>query len=92
MLLNRVAIKTGIALCAAILMANAHAQPGEKGQRRGPPDEAFEACVELDENDACSVATPRGDMEGICIVPPRGEESLLCAPEGGPPADGGRSE
>ena len=92
MLLNRVAIKTGIALCAAIVITNAHAQPGERGGRRGPPPEAIEACADLTENEACSFSTPRGDMQGICIVPPRDEASLLCAPEGGPPADGGRAE
>ena len=29
----------------------------------------------------------RGDVTGTCIVPPRDQDELACAPEGGPPKD-----
>ena len=65
--------------CLSIPLANA--EPGERdGRRGGPPQEAFDACVGLVEGDACSFSGDRGDAEGSCIVPPRGEETLVCAP------------
>ena len=61
-----------------------HAEPGNRGGHRSPPQEAFEACSGKSENDSCSFSGRRGTVEGSCIIPPR-EESLVCAPEGGPP-------
>lgn len=58
----------------------ANAEPGERDGRRGPPQEAFDACTGMVEGDACGFSGHRGDVEGSCIVPPRGEESLVCAP------------
>jgi hypothetical protein len=56
------------------------------GTRRGPPPEAFESCVHQTEGEACSFSGGRGeDVTGTCTVPPKGEESLVCAPEGRPP-------
>ena len=72
---------------SSILMLSAplsHAQPGNGGGRHGPPPEAIEACSGKSENDSCSFSGRRGTVEGSCIVPPR-EETLACAPEGGPP-------
>ncbi len=71
---------------AAMLSASlSYAQPGGHGRPQGPPPEAIEACSGLAEGDACSFSGPRGNVEGTCIVPPRDEETLACAPEGGPP-------
>ena len=58
----------------------ANAEPGEREGRRGPPQEAFDACAGMVEGDACGFSGRRGDVEGSCIVPPRGEEALICAP------------
>ena len=73
-------------LTTCLWVPAANAEPGEReGGRGGPPQEAFDACVDKVEGDACSFSGRRGDVEGSCIVPPRGEESLVCAPAGGPP-------
>ena len=74
---------TSLMLVATIAIPAAQAQSGERGGRRGPPPEALEACTDKVEGDACSFSGPRGDVEGSCIVPPRGEESLICGPADG---------
>ena len=67
----------------------------DRGERRGPPPEAFEACANLVQGDSCTVETPRGQLSGSCEMP-RGEE-LVCVPEGhergrrGPPPTEGES-
>ena len=73
-------------LAASLSIPLANAEPGGRdGRRGGPPQEAFDACVDKVEGDACSFSGDRGDAEGSCIVPPRGEETLVCAPaDGGP--------
>lgn len=72
-----------LASCVSIPLANA--DPGERGARRGgPPQEAFDACVGKVEGDACTFSGRRGDVEGTCIIPPRDEEVLVCAPEDRP--------
>ena len=79
-------IALALMLAASLSIPLAHAEPGGRdGRRGGPPQEAFDACVGKVEGDACSFSGDRGDAEGTCIVPPRGEEALVCAP-----ADGGR--
>lgn len=58
----------------------------QSGKRRGPPPQAIEACADQTEGEACSFTGGRSEeVTGTCIVPRRGEESLVCAPEGGPP-------
>lgn len=75
-----------ITLATGLSIQPANAEPGGRdGQRGGPPQEAFDACVEKVEGDACSFSGDRGDAEGTCIVPPRGEETLICAPSDGGP-------
>ena len=52
--------------------AAASADGQREGKRHGPPPQAFEACAELVENDACEVQTRRGDLlNGQCRVPRR---------------------
>jgi len=71
----------------SILMLSAsqcYAKPGSGGGHRGPPPEALDACSGKSENDSCSFSGRRGTVEGSCIIPPQ-QESLVCAPEGGPP-------
>lgn len=70
----------GAGLIVSIPLASA--EPGERnGPRRGPPPEAFEACVDKAEDDVCTFSGGRGEVSGQCIIPPRGEEALVCAPE-----------
>ena len=42
--------------------------------------EAIEACKDRSEGDACRFETPRGELEGTCRTPPRGD-TLACVPE-----------
>ena len=62
-------------------IASAQSSSSDGGQqRRGPPpQEAFDACVNLTENDSCTVQTPKGTLNGSCMVTPR-DEQLVCAP------------
>lgn len=79
---------------AALVIAQAScaAPEDERGERRGPPAEAFEACANLNVGDACSVSGRNGEtLEGECVTPrEEGDEALVCAPAGGPP--GGRGD
>jgi hypothetical protein len=77
-----------VALATYVSSTIAQAGPDQKnGMRQGPPPEAFEVCAEEAEGSVCKFAAPRGDVTGTCIVPPRDQEVLVCAPEGGPPRD-----
>ena len=80
-----------IALLSMLVAAAplSQAAPGDRGGHRGPPPEAIEACSGKSENDTCSFSGPRGTVEGSCIILPR-EETLACAPEGGPPEHSGQ--
>lgn len=61
------------------------AQPGGRGRPQGPPPEATEACKSLSVGDACSFSGRRGeDLAGTCINPGGDEDTLACAPKGGP--------
>ena len=88
MINSRICLTALMALILATTLSiqPANAEPGERdGRRGGPPQEAFDACVALVEGDACSFSGDRGDAEGTCVVPPRGEETLVCAPSDGGP-------
>lgn len=70
-------------LTASFTIPLADAQPGQGGQgggRGGPPEEAFEACADKADGDACSFSGRRGDVEGSCVIPRNEEETLVCAP------------
>jgi hypothetical protein len=86
-----------LVLCAASLgaggvMAEDRPQPdgppghGPQGQPRKPPEAAFSACNDLQENDVCEVELGDRTIEGKC-VPARDEARLLCLPDHpmGPP-------
>ena len=70
----------------ASTMADAQSDK-QSGKRRGPPPIAFEICADQTEGASCSFEGHRGDVTGTCIVPPRGDEALVCKPERGPPKD-----
>jgi len=69
----------------AISTANAADRKGPPPGGGKPPTEAFEACADKSTGDSCSFTASRGDATGSCIKPPRGDEELVCAPEGGRP-------
>jgi hypothetical protein len=81
-----------IILATYLSSSIASAQDQQSGPRRGPPPEAFEVCVGQTEWAACSFSGRLGDVTGSCIIPPRDQEELVCAPEGGPPRDHGENE
>ncbi len=66
----------GIALAQAGSPENG---PPRQGPGGPPPQEAFDACASLLVDDACSVETPEGTLEGTCQQAPR-EEELVCMP------------
>ena len=79
---KKVIVASFLALFTTLSLSNTNAKP----EHRGPPPEAIEACADKIEGDACSFISPRNDdIEGSCIIPPRDEASLVCAPAGGPP-------
>jgi len=77
---------TLLSILAMAALSTAHAADS-KGPPGGgkPPTEAFEACADKSAGDSCSFSASRGDATGSCIKPPRGDEELVCAPEGGRP-------
>ena len=86
MTLNRTARTTAMMLAVTLYASAPLANSGhdeQRGHRHGPPPEAFDACKGQEENAACSFPGFRGeDVEGICILPPEEDETLVCAPEG----------
>ena len=78
-----------IALFAALLVAGAaYAESDDdrkpRGERRGPPPVALEACASSVQGDPCSFAGRDGEtLEGTCEAP--AEKPLACRPEGAPP-------
>lgn len=88
-------LKAATALFSVLLVSTSVscAAPGDRGRPQGPPPEAIEACSGLSEGDACSFSGRRDDVvEGLCMVSRRGDEGLVCTPEGGPPHERGRPE
>lgn len=70
-------------LLAFSLLGNAWAQSNRPPPRR-PPEEAFAACANAQEGDACTVKLPDRSVSGKCVkVPPHLEEDagkLFCMP------------
>jgi hypothetical protein len=71
-------------ICATGRSDTLHCRPNDrkdcgKGHgRKGPPPESFSACEAKAEGDACTVETPRGELEGVCTT---GRiEKLHCRP------------
>jgi len=83
------AFLSGACICAALVLSAAPAASAQgtpqKGGRRGPPPEAFAACKNKSEKDACPITTPEGDsIEGTCMLTPK-RDKLVCVPKDGPP-------
>jgi len=70
------------AVCVALFAPSAFADrgDGEGRERRGPPQEAIDACAALVEGDACSFTGRRDkEMTGTCFAP--SESTLACKPD-----------
>lgn len=76
----------GLVLGALLVTQTACAQPGGgRGERRGPPPEAYEACADLATDDGCEMQGRRGEtLQGSCIALAEDEGSLVCVPEDAP--------
>jgi len=67
-----------VVLLALVLATTAYAQ--QQGKRRGPPQEAIDACSNLTKGDTCSFSHQRrGDVDGVCIEKRQGT-GLICRP------------
>ena len=98
----------GALLLLSATSISAAQQPPARGERPGPPAEAFTACENLASGDVCSVVLPNQTLSGTCGAPrgPKGRgsenqsrpandanQSLLCIPQGHkPPPRGGERE
>jgi hypothetical protein len=61
-------------------------QSQQPPQGQAPPQEAIDACLDLNHGSACSFSIPQGTISGQCMIVPSNE--LACVPEGGPPPGG----
>ncbi len=72
-------------LLLSIVSTSVLASGGQRGERRGPPPEAIEACASSTSDQACSFTSRRGDaLSGTCIVRKGDETQLVCKPENAP--------
>lgn len=53
--------------------------------RRGPPQEAIEACADQTEGSDCKVEFHGRTIEGKCVAGPDEDDPLACMPAGGRP-------
>lgn len=73
---------TNLALLCLVLSASFTAQASDRPQRehKGPPQEAFDACLDKVQGDSCEIVTPEQEtLTGTCRTPPR-ESMLVCVP------------
>jgi hypothetical protein len=69
--LSNVAAVAGIIFHLVLTPVYADQQRPPRDERRGPPVEAFTACENLQENDACSFIGRNDEMlDGVCVAPP----------------------
>lgn len=76
-------------LLAVLVTAHATAAianpDSDRGERRGPPPEALEACASLSEGDACGFSGRDGEtLAGTCFAPPSDDVELACRPDNAP--------
>ena len=58
-----------------------NASLAQKGERKGPPQEALTACEGLARNAQCTFTGRDGEMSGVCLTP-SDDKPLACRPEG----------
>ena len=69
----------GLTCALGMPLMVAHAEP----PRRSPPQEAFDACLDESEGDACNVKIHDRNIEGTCEK--FGDRGLACRPNHPPP-------
>lgn len=52
--------------------------------RRGPPQEAIEACASLEADAACSFVHRDRELTGTCVLGKEDDEPLVCRPDDAP--------
>lgn len=58
-----------------------HADEDKRRNNAGPPQEAFDACLDKTEGDTCEVITPKDEtLVGTCRIHPRITQTL-CVPD-----------
>jgi hypothetical protein len=68
---------------AATSEAGPRSGPPARGEHRGPPPVAYEACAEKDQGDDCSVAFGDRTLAGSCVTGL--DDKLFCLPDEMPP-------
>ena len=85
--MKKLVLPTGVLACLVLCVLTVLLIPTAEARGKGkpkPPAEAFEVCTSQAEEASCSFAGPRGEqLEGTCVTPPRGEETLVCRPSHG---------
>ena len=83
---KKIVVSSLLAIIATVALSTASAadRQGPPGGGK-PPIEAFEACANKSSGDSCTFSASRGDATGTCVTPPREDNELVCAPEGGRP-------
>jgi len=88
----------GLSLAVSLLLFSTnsvlakHHGDGEKRGKRGAPQEAIEACADLQIDEACQFEGRRGEVSGLCITPPEEEQGLVCKPERSRSRDRGETD
>jgi len=77
------------AIGSVVAMARPGRGPPPDGQRRKPPQAAYDACAGRDVDDVCTVSHDDRTMSGTCRADHDDDSVLVCAPSG-PPAGGQR--
>lgn len=77
-----------LCMCTVLAPASLWASygPRESGERREPPQAAFDACTGKSEGAAVEITTPRGDTIKATCKPFKNR--LVAVPEGAPPPPG----
>lgn len=78
---------TAVTFISGATYAQSDQESKPRGEHRGPPPVAFEACSNLVQGDPCSFEGKHDDtVQGNCDTPPE-QTALACKPEGSPPSN-----
>ena len=82
--MKRIARVLPVAVLLGLPLSVLAAPGGRDGKPPRPPVEAIEACVDLAEDDACSIVVDDEELSGVCMAGPRPEAPLACRPDDAP--------
>jgi hypothetical protein len=95
--INRLANTLGAAVCCALLASSGASADGNQQQRGGPggqrkpPQEAYTACQDESEGDACEVKLRDRTITGSCVADKQ-DGKLFCMPDQPPGPPPGAAE